>query len=176
MSTPLSVQTASDHCVAMSRSRLTPRDVSDCPLRVNPAPVLWRDPYKPVHELPDDAVVVTPPHDKPIEDRDSETKNLMAPSRADYRQVYAAGRAIASLPLLSQVPAIRAAVAQGGAYDFQRDPTKGFFYGSYTNPATTQSAFSCQELGTPLPRPKLLRKHTPYSIRVITVPGKRCIG
>jgi hypothetical protein len=89
--------------------------------------------YKPVHGLPDDAAVVTPPDGKPIEDGDSKTKNLMAPSRADYRQVYAAGHAIASLPLLSQVPAIRAAVAQGGTYDFQRDPTKGYFYDTYTN-------------------------------------------
>jgi hypothetical protein len=89
--------------------------------------------YKPVRGLPDDAVVVMPPDGKPIEDGGSKTKNLMAPSRADYRQVYAAGHAIASLSLLSQVPAIRAAVAQGGLYDFQRDPIKGFFYDAYTN-------------------------------------------
>jgi hypothetical protein len=80
--------------------------------------------YKPVGGLPDDAVAVTPPDGETIEDVASKTKKLMAPPRADYRQVYAAGRAIASLPLVSQVPAIRAAVAQGGIYDFQRDPTE----------------------------------------------------
>jgi hypothetical protein len=89
--------------------------------------------YKPVHGLPDDAVAVTPPDGKPIADGASKTKKLMAPPRADYRQVYAAGQAIASLPLLSQVPAIRTAVAQGGIYDFQRNPAKRSFYDAYTN-------------------------------------------
>lgn len=89
--------------------------------------------YTPVHGLPDDAVVVTTPDGKTIADPDSKTKKLMAPPRADYREVYAAGRAIARLSLLSQIPAIRSAVGQGGTYDYQRDPVTGFFHDAYTN-------------------------------------------
>ena len=84
--------------------------------------------YKPVHELPDDAVVVTTPDGRPIYDKDSETKKLMAPPRADFRQIYAAGRAVASLPYSEQYRQAHAAIAQEGAYDFQRDVQQQRFY------------------------------------------------
>lgn len=89
--------------------------------------------YTPVPGLPHDAVVVTTPDGRTIADPDSNIKKLMAPPGADFRKVYAAGRAISGMPLLSQVPMIRSAVAQGGTYDFQRDPTTGHFYPAYTN-------------------------------------------
>ncbi|HEU0156082.1 MAG TPA: hypothetical protein VFQ82_08425, partial [Stellaceae bacterium] len=84
-------------------------------------------PYTPVHGLPDDAVVVTTPAGKTIPDPESKTKKLMAPPRADFHKVFMAGTAISMVPILSQIPAIRAAVGQGEVYDFQRDPTTGLF-------------------------------------------------
>jgi hypothetical protein len=109
----------------------TPKDTSSAATAAQPNAEFVE--YKPVGGMPDDAIAVTPPDGETIEDTESKTKKLMAPPPADYRQVYAAGRTIASLPLVSQVPAIRAAVAQGGIYDFQRDPTEGLFYDVYTN-------------------------------------------
>ena len=91
--------------------------------------------YTPVHGLPHDAVVVTPPHGKPIHDKDSKTKSLMAPPRADFREVYAAGRAIVSLPPFRQYPHAGADIGQGGKYDFQRDVPDLKFYHAYTNSA-----------------------------------------
>jgi hypothetical protein len=49
-----------------------------------------------VRGLPDDAVAVTIPAGKTIPDLDSKTKKLIAPPRADFREVAAAGRAIAA--------------------------------------------------------------------------------
>jgi hypothetical protein len=45
----------------------------------------------------------------------------MVPPRADFRQVYAAGREIAKLPFWEQYPGAHDAIAQEGTYDFQRD-------------------------------------------------------
>lgn len=91
--------------------------------------------YTPVHGLPHDAAVVTPPDGKPIPDKDSKTKSLMAPPRADFRAVYAACRAIRSLPPLQQYPHGGADIGQGGTYDFQRDVPNLKFYHAYTNAA-----------------------------------------
>jgi hypothetical protein len=91
--------------------------------------------YKPVHGLPDDAKVVIPPDGTPIEDEDSSTHKLMAPPRADFRKVYAAGQSIAREPPLFQAPLALAAIGQGGTFDFQRDPAQGLFYHAYKNAA-----------------------------------------
>lgn len=91
--------------------------------------------YKPLHGLPEDARVVTPPDGIPIEDEDSPTHKLMAPPRADFRKVYAAGQSIASESPLFQAPLALAAIGQGGTFDFQRDPAKGLFYHVYKNAA-----------------------------------------
>ena len=55
----------------------------------------------------------------------------MAPPRADFREVYTAGRAIRSLPLSEQYRRVRAAIAQEGTYDFQRDAPHEKFYDHY---------------------------------------------
>lgn len=89
--------------------------------------------YTPVHGLPDDALVVTPADGKPIPDKHSKTKYLMAPPHADFRAVYAAGREIAPLPPLQQYPRAGADIGQGGTYDFQRDVPNLKFYHAYTN-------------------------------------------
>lgn len=79
--------------------------------------------YKVIKEPPADAKVVIPPDGTPIRGGDS-LHLLIAPPYADYRLVYAAGRAIASLQPLDQLLHIRAALRQGGTYDFQRDPIR----------------------------------------------------
>src|SRR5262249_29861167 len=55
--------------------------------------------------------------------------------RADFREVYAAGRATAHLPLSEQYSRARAAIAQEGAYDFQRDAPRQEFYYPYVHAA-----------------------------------------
>jgi hypothetical protein len=87
--------------------------------------------YTPVHELPSDAKVVIPRDGLPILDPDSPTKFLMAPPRADFREVYAAGRVIARLPVFEQYSRAREAIAQEGIYDFQRDVPRQKFYDHY---------------------------------------------
>lgn len=89
--------------------------------------------YAPVHETPDDAVAVTTPYGGQIYDKDSTTKKLMAPPHADFRQVYAAGRAIASIPYSEQYRLAHAAIAQEGIYDFQRDVPQQKFYDAYVH-------------------------------------------
>jgi hypothetical protein len=88
--------------------------------------------YTSVEGLPPDARMVIPPDGIPIPDKDSPTKQLMAPPSADFRRVYAAGRAIAALSPLEQYPRARAAIAQEGIYDFQRDVRHKKFYHAYT--------------------------------------------
>lgn len=85
----------------------------------SPPPAVLR--YTAVHGLPDNALAVTTPAGKTIPDPDSKTKKLMAPPGADFRKVYAAGRAIASLPISEQYRLGRAAIGHEGTYDFQRD-------------------------------------------------------
>lgn len=91
--------------------------------------------YTPVHGLPNDGVVVRTPDGRAIADPDSTTKKLMAPPHANFKAVYAAGHTMASLPLPEQYSEARAAIAQGGRYDFQRDPTTGKFYHDYIHAA-----------------------------------------
>jgi hypothetical protein len=88
--------------------------------------------YKVIKEPPKDARAVIPPDGVPIRGGDPPTL-LVAPRRADYRQIYAAGAAIASLPPLDQILHIRAALHQGGAYDFQRDPIRQETQPAYAN-------------------------------------------
>ncbi len=88
--------------------------------------------YIPVQGLPPGAKIVIRPDGIPIPDQDSPTKKLMAPPHADYRQVYAAGQAIAPLPIAEQYSRVRAAIGQEGTYDFQRDVPNQKFYHAYT--------------------------------------------
>ena len=55
----------------------------------------------------------------------------MAPPHADFRQIYATGRAIASLPYSEQFRRAHAAIAQEGTYDFQRDVKQQRFFDAY---------------------------------------------
>jgi hypothetical protein len=87
--------------------------------------------YRRVKEPPADARAVVPPDGVPIADPKS-GKPLVAPPNADFRQVYAAGQAIAASPLAEQYRQARAAVAQEGIYDFQRDVSNKLFYSAYT--------------------------------------------
>jgi hypothetical protein len=88
--------------------------------------------YTSVQGLPAGAKIVMPPGGIPIPDKDSPTKKPMAPPYADFRQIYAAGQAIASLPLLEQYSRVRAAIGQEGASDLQRDVPNKKFYHAYT--------------------------------------------
>jgi hypothetical protein len=78
-----------------------------------------------VSDLPKDAVVVTRPDPK------SPTGKLMAPPRANFQEVYAAGEKIASWPKLQQLDQAKAALQQFGTYDFQRDKATNSFYDEY---------------------------------------------
>jgi hypothetical protein len=88
--------------------------------------------YKVIKEPPKDAKVVIPADGVPIKAGDPPAL-LIAPPRADFRQVFAAGQAIASLPPLDQTVHIRAALHQGGTYDFQRDPIRQETQPAYAN-------------------------------------------
>lgn len=112
-----------------------------------------------VHELPHDAVAVVPPGGKPIEDRHSLTGKLMAPPYADFRQVYTAGKAIADLPWSKQYPLGRAAIAQGGTYDFQRDVPHLKFYDAYVHAANYAVGVYMAGAGHSLPATLLLAKY-----------------
>ena len=57
----------------------------------------------------------------------------MAPPGANSREVYAAGRAIASLPYSDQYRLAHAAIAQEGMYDFQRDVAEQKFIDAYVH-------------------------------------------
>jgi hypothetical protein len=100
--------------------------------------------------------VIIPSDGIPIPDKDSPTKMLMAPGYADFRQVYAAGRAIASLPLSDQYSEIRAAIGQEGTYDFQRDVRNKKFYHAYTPAANLRSG--CTWLGLVRSTPRAARE------------------
>ena len=91
--------------------------------------------YHVVKETPKDAKPVIPPDGEPIPDPSSSTGLLLAPPRADYRKVYAAGEKIANLPFIEQLLHINAVIGQGGRYDFQRDPARKELYLKYVNAA-----------------------------------------
>lgn len=86
--------------------------------------------YTPVDGLPFDAKVVVPKDGVPIAGGDPPTL-LMAPPRADFREVYAAGRSISDLPFWEQYPRAHNAIAQEGTYDFQRDVQSQKLYRGY---------------------------------------------
>lgn len=88
--------------------------------------------YKVTTEPPKDAKAVVPPDGVPIRGGNP-PKLLIAPAHSDYRQVYAAGRAIAQLSPFDQILHIRAALQQGGTYDFQRDPIRQEIQPAYAN-------------------------------------------
>jgi hypothetical protein len=93
------------------------------------------DEYTIVKETPKDAKVVIPPDGQLIPDLSSDTGTLLAPPRADYRKVYAAGKKIANMSFLEQLLHIDAAIGHGGKYDFQRDPARKEFYRKYIHAA-----------------------------------------
>ena len=86
--------------------------------------------YEIVKEPPKDANAVIPPDGVPIRGGNP-PNSLLAPPHADYRNVYAAGRAIAQRPLWEHYPSAHAAIAQGGEFDFQRDPKTHKLYQAY---------------------------------------------
>jgi hypothetical protein len=56
---------------------------------------------------------------------------LMAPPRANFQEVYAAGEQIASKPLSEQYDPAKTALQQFGTYDFQRDKATNRFFDEY---------------------------------------------
>ena len=81
--------------------------------------------FKGVYYLPSNAVNVTLPDGTFIANAKSPTGYLVAPPWADFRAVYAGGQAIASENAFENIAPIRAAIAQGGSFDFQRDAGTG---------------------------------------------------
>jgi hypothetical protein len=88
-----------------------------------------------VRDLPKDAIVVTRPDGTTIDDPSSPTKKLMAPPRANFQEVYAAGEKIANLPILQQRDEAQAALQQFGTFDFQRDKATNTHFKYYVNAA-----------------------------------------
>jgi hypothetical protein len=84
-----------------------------------------------VHGVPKDAIVVTRPDGTTIDDPDSPNRKLMAPPRANFKDVYAAGERIANWPLMQQIDPARTALQQGGTYDFQRDEATNTYFDEY---------------------------------------------
>jgi hypothetical protein len=97
-----------------------------------PAASIEPSDYKLVKEPPRDAKVVIAADGIPISAGNPPTL-LIAPPHADFRQVYAAGQAIAAMAPLGQILHIRAALRQGGTFDFQRNPIRQEAYPSYAN-------------------------------------------
>jgi hypothetical protein len=83
--------------------------------------------------LPADAIVVKYPDGTPLEDSASPTGKLMAPPRANYQEVYAAGQAIANVHTPFDVPDIAAALDHGGKFDFQRDRSTRILNSNYVH-------------------------------------------
>ena len=79
--------------------------------------------------------MITRPDGSKIFDSGSPTKWLMAPPRANFREVFAAGEKIANWPLLDQRDKAKAALVQFGTYDFQRDKATNTFFNKYINAA-----------------------------------------
>ncbi len=84
-----------------------------------------------VHGVPKDAIVVTRPDGTTIDDPDSPRGKLMAPPRANFKEVYAAGERIANWPLMQQIDPASTALEQGGTYDFQRDKATNTYFDEY---------------------------------------------
>lgn len=74
------------------------------------------DPGKVHHvpELPKDAIMVKRPDGSTIYDADSATKRLMAPPRANFQEVYAAGERTANWPFADRLEQAKIALQQFG--------------------------------------------------------------
>ncbi|MGH6813131.1 MAG: hypothetical protein ACREDM_12615, partial [Methylocella sp.] len=83
-----------------------------------------RKPHQ-VPELPKDAVVVKRPDGTTIDDPYSTTNQLVAPSRANFHDVYVAGTRVTN-PFQ-----INAYVGHYGQYDYQRDKASNTYYPEY---------------------------------------------
>jgi hypothetical protein len=59
----------------------------------------------------------------------------MAPPRANFQEVYAAGEKIANWPLMQQREEAQRLLQQFGTYDFQRDKATNTFFFKYINAA-----------------------------------------
>ena len=81
--------------------------------------------------LPKDAIVVTRPGGTTIDDLASPNGKLMAPPRANFKDVYAAGERIANWPLMQQIDPASTALQQFGTYDFQRDKATNTYFDEY---------------------------------------------
>jgi len=89
--------------------------------------------YKRGPNTPRDTISVKRNDGSPVTDPSSPTGILLAPPRADYKKIYAAGRSIRHLSIPEQKPIAREAIAQGGTYDFQREKSTMTFFPAYTN-------------------------------------------
>ena len=88
-----------------------------------------------MNDLPQDAVVVTRPDGTTIDDPSSPTKKLMAPSKANFREVYAAGKQLAANHFWQDVVPAYEALHHFGTYDFQRDKATNTHFKDYVNAA-----------------------------------------
>jgi hypothetical protein len=87
-----------------------------------------------VHQVPDlpkDAIVVKRPDGSTIYDPDSATKRLMAPPRANFQDVYAAGERTANWPFADKLEQAKIALQQFGTHDYQRDKATNTYFGKY---------------------------------------------
>jgi hypothetical protein len=75
--------------------------------------------------VPKDAIVVTRPDGTAIDDPTSPNGKLMAPPRANFREVYAEGT---QKPTVFQ---INEDIGHFGRFDYQRDKTSNTFYPAY---------------------------------------------
>ncbi len=89
------------------------------------------EPVRRVHEIPKDAVAVTRPDGTTVDDPKSPTRKLMAPPKANFREIYAAGRRTGNLPRYKQYDPARLALHHFGTYDFQRDEATNRFFDAY---------------------------------------------
>lgn len=85
--------------------------------------------------LPKDAIVVIRPDSSTIDDPESPTGKLMAPPRANFKEVYAAGERIANWPLMQQRDSAKTALQQFGTYDFQREKATNTWFSEYVHAA-----------------------------------------
>ena len=81
--------------------------------------------------VPKDAIIVTRPDGTTIDDPESPKKKLVAPPRADFKEIYAAGERIANWQLMQQVDPASTALQQFGTYDFQRDKATNSYFDEY---------------------------------------------
>jgi hypothetical protein len=73
----------------------------------------------------------TRPDGTKIDDPKSPAKKLMAPPRANFQEVYAAGEQLTSKPRWQHYGSIKAALEQFGTYDYQRDKATNTHFSAY---------------------------------------------